>query len=400
MNDEKNSKHAGLRISKVVLLSILKIGIPVIVGAMVLIELFDLVANKKIQAQEASMSADTFETEEEVTYVDNPLLHDEVSEIKSFIEEYYVALANGDMDKVASMQDEISDTERITIEKKSAYIENYENVTCYTKNGMEDGAYYVFAVSDVKFYDVEATAPAMNVYYIYTKEDGSFVIDGNMDDDVLDTLPDVYADTEVSDLFDKVDVAYTEAVNTNEELNAFLTELPTHLKTEVGEALAMLETSESQDEANPASENETTEETAEVNNEVSTIIQVKATDTVNVRKSDSSEADKVGKVSEGEVLTCLEQKINGWSKVLYEGTEAYIKTMYLEEIKTEAEGEVIGTVKALDNVNVRSEANQSSSKLGVAKKGTSYNLLEILDGWYRIDFEGHNGYVKADYFEQ
>ena len=402
MQEEKKTKHKGLHISKVVLLSILKIGIPVVIGVIIFVELISIIEKKNIQASEnvAIEEDELIEEETTTTYVENPLLQDEYPEVNAFFEEYYTALAEGDTDSISNLQDFLSDTDKITIEKKAEYIEAYENLSCYTKNGINEGDYFVFAVTDVKFYNVEATAPAMTVYYLYKNQTGTYQIEGEMDDDVLEVLSEVYDDEEVTDLFNKIDVSYTEAVATDESLNAFLTELPSLLKTEVGEALALLEssdTTEISDEEVAASE-VATEVLASGSDEVESVIQVVALDTVNVRKSDSSEADKIGKVSQGEVLTCLEQKINGWSRVLYNGEEGYIKSTYLETITSAADGEVIGTVTANSNVNVRSQASQDSSKLGVASSGTVYNLLEDLGEWYRIDYNGNNGYVKAEYF--
>ncbi len=104
-------------------------------------------------------------------------------------------------------------------------------------------------------------------------------------------------------------------------------------------------------------------------------------------------------MSPGTELTRIEERINGWSKVIYEGTEAYIKSDYLEVISTEEAGEVIGSVKATTNVNVRSAASQDSEKLGVAQADTSYELLQDLGEWYRIKYNGITGYVKAEFFE-
>ena len=401
-NNEGMKSRKGLRVSKVVLLSILKVGLPVLFGIFVFIELFSLIEKKNIQAEASSDDIEETEISVEVaSYEDNPLLLNEYEEINTFFETYYTALANGDTDTVVSMQDEISDTDKITIEKKADYIEAYENINCYTKTGLEDNSYFAFVVSDVKFYDVEATAPAMTVYYVYTNDEGNLVIDGDMDDTISDALPDVYDDLEVTDLFNKVDAMYAEALAADENLNNFLAQLPSLLKTEVGEALALLEASETteiSDEETATSDMADETQTSETSETTDAVIQVVALDTVNVRSSDSSEADKIGKISEGEVLTCLEQKINGWSKILYNGEEAYVKSSYLEVITSAADGEVIGTVTANSNVNVRSAASQDASKLGVASAGTVYNLLEDLGEWYHIDYEGNNGYVKAEYF--
>ena len=393
MNNKKHSKHTGLRISKVLLLSIMKIALPVVGGIVVFIEIFSLIEKKNIQAQEAMLNAEIPATQEEVVYVENPLLLDSVPEINVFVAEYYEALAKGDMEKVDQVNTSVSDVEMVSLEKQSLYIENYENISCYTKKGLEEDSYFVFAVTDLKFENVDTLAPSMSIFYVHKNADGQYVLEDEMSEDVLKVYEEICADTEVSDLFDKVQVSYNEAVSENEDLNNFLAELPAKLKSEVGEALAKLESPE--DVSIEENEIALCSDIPEVSQGGT---QVKALDTVNVRSSDSSEADKIGKVDAGQILTCLEEKINGWSKVLYEGKEAYIKSMYLETISTKAEGEILRTIKATANVNVRSEADQSSQKLGVASKGSVYNLLEVVGDWFRIDYNGNNGYVKAEYF--
>lgn len=393
MNNKKHSKHTGLRISKVLLLSIMKIALPVVGGIVVFIEIFSLIEKKNIQAQEAMLNAEIPATQEEVVYVENPLLLDSVPEINVFVAEYYEALAKGDMEKVDQVNTSVSDVEMVSLEKQSLYIENYENISCYTKKGLEEDSYFVFAVTDLKFENVDTLAPSMSIFYVHKNADGQYVLEDEMSEDVLKVYEEICADTEVSDLFDKVQVSYNEAVSENEDLNNFLAELPAKLKSEVGEALAKLESPE--DVSIEENEIALCSDIPEVSQGVT---QVKALDTVNVRSSDSSEADKIGKVDAGQILTCLEEKINGWSKVLFEGKEAYIKSMYLETISTKAEGEILRTIKATANVNVRSEADQSSQKLGVASKGSVYNLLEVVGDWFRIDYNGNNGYVKAEYF--
>jgi uncharacterized protein YgiM (DUF1202 family) len=136
---------------------------------------------------------------------------------------------------------------------------------------------------------------------------------------------------------------------------------------------------------------------------------------VNVRSSDSETADKIGKAAAGTELKRTEIRVNGWSKVEFEGKEAYIKSDYLEVVASDdIAGEVTdttatpatttetvtGTVMALTNVNVRESASQTSAKLGTAVALTKYDLLGIEGEWYKIKFNGNTGYVKAEYFQK
>lgn len=121
--------------------------------------------------------------------------------------------------------------------------------------------------------------------------------------------------------------------------------------------------------------------------------------TVNVRSSDSVQADKLGKVSNGTKLQVLEQLVNGWSKVVYEGKDAYIKSEFLVLTESAAGAEVIGTVTAESNVNVRVAPGESAERLGVLTGGDSADLLGKENGWCKINYNGKVGYVKEDFVQ-
>lgn len=54
-----------------------------------------------------------------------------------------------------------------------------------------------------------------------------------------------------------------------------------------------------------------------------------ATTTVNVRTSPDTSATSLGKLNEGETVKKIEELSNGWTKVKFNGKEAYIKSEYL-----------------------------------------------------------------------
>ena len=124
-----------------------------------------------------------------------------------------------------------------------------------------------------------------------------------------------------------------------------------------------------------------------------------ATTTVNVRSSDSEKADKLGKVSGGSKLQVLEQRVNGWTKVLFEGKEGYIKSEFLQMAESADGAEVIGTVTATTNINVRAAASETADRLGVLAGGDSVELVARENGWCKIKYNGQIGYVKEDYVQ-
>ena len=50
------------------------------------------------------------------------------------------------------------------------------------------------------------------------------------------------------------------------------------------------------------------------------------------------------------------------------------------------------------NVNVRAGASTGANVLGKINKGTEYTVLDKVDNWFKISYNGTTGYVFADYF--
>lgn len=383
-----------------------KILLPVAACAIVIAVIISYIGSRKSQAVDnpSLNMADGTNTAGVVALSDEPLAENAYVSVNELMQSFYTALADGDIDTVKSLKDENTDREIITYEKKSEFIESYDNVTCYTKPGIEENSYFVYVTYDVKFKDVATEAPGLEAFYVYSSEDGSLRIDGDTEENIKAAFKLVTSQDDVVDLYNKINVSYSEATASDEALNQFMEELPATIRTSVGVALAQLESGETpqaETDSAEAGETQSTEMPGESgeplqNQTVNQI--VRTTDTVNVRSSDSEEADKIGKAQAGTELKRIEERINGWSKVIFEDREAYIKSDYLEVVTSEVTTEPTGTVTATTNVNVRSQANQESERLGSAQTGTSYKLLEDQGEWYQIDYNGTVGYVKAEFF--
>lgn len=48
-------------------------------------------------------------------------------------------------------------------------------------------------------------------------------------------------------------------------------------------------------------------------------------------------------------------------------------------------------------VNFRAGASTNSDKIGSLKNGTKVNLIKLSNGWWNVNYNGKNGYVKANY---
>lgn len=391
-----------------VIINALKILLPVAACGIVIAVIFSYMGKQKEPpAETVNVNPSTSVTAEIPVLKEDPLAENAYTNVNELMNRFYKALADGDLETVKSVKDYSSDKDLITYEKKSEFIEGYDDIKCYTKSGVEENSYFVYVTYAVKIKDIATKAPGLNAFYVYTAEDGNLKIDGDTEENIRAAFKLVTSQDDVVDLYNKIDVNYKEAIASDDTLEQFMESLPTTIKTSVGEALAQLEAQEGTETPETETNVSPTETEVPVENEEPPLQNqvvnqiVKTTTTVNVRSSDSEEADKIGRAETGTQLTKIEDRVNGWSKVIFDGKEAYIKSDYLEVVTTESGSSTspIGTVKAATNVNVRSQASQESAKLGTAQGGNSYELLEDQGEWYKINYNGTVGYVKAEFFE-
>ena len=223
------------------------------------------------------------------------------------------------------------------------------------------------------------------------------------------------------------------------DLSKFLLKLSNDIDVAVGETLAQAESTEAGDTTETESTEETASQTAETT-AVAAGTKVQTTDVVNVRSSDSETADKLGKAQIGDTFELKQEKENGWSEIDYNGTDAYIKTEFLKKVtetadssddtkKTDDTQDKDDTAKTDDSkstdtknadtdttstnsfaqgstvtvketVRIRGGASTDSMKLGSAYKGDHFKvLMQMQNGWVKIDYNGKTGYIKADFLE-
>ena len=326
--------------------------------------------------------------------------------INSAMTDYYTALANNDQDKIKEYVEYISDNELFNIAVKSNYIESYENITCYTQDGFAPDSYYVYVSYDIKMVNYETTLPGLvglyyapngaGKYYIYRRDD--------MDQELVSDFYDAYSVQEVKDLFTQVTDDYNVAIASDPALAEFMGGFETLVKDEMAKLIAIDEAGEAAN-GNAGTETGTTdgdgnETTTPVNNAPEI---VKATTKVNVRASDSENAEKIGSVIEGAELTRLETKVNGWSKIIYNGQEGYIKSDYLVPVggdDTQATDADKTYVTVSENVNVRKEASMDAERVVLAQAGDKFELVEKLsNGWTKVKYNGQDAFIKSEYVQ-
>ena len=167
------------------------------------------------------------------------------------------------------------------------------------------------------------TVPIDAVYYeseqayVYCLQDGKAIrtdiTTGISDEEVVEVTGGLNADSRVitswaSQLKDGAIVKETAATSTKEESTEETTE-----ETAIEETTTVEEIP------------------ADAMNEAE--VMVEATDTVKIRSAASTDSEVVGMAAAGDQYTRIQETAEGWSKVIFEGSEAYIKSDYVKVVE-------------------------------------------------------------------
>lgn len=379
----------------------------VVVAVAITVSVSLSLSNRHKEAQqEAEIASAASETATETATEEVPLVANEEGAIYTLIATYYNAMATGDEETLRSVCDEISDKDMYRYVELSQYIDYYPTLEIYTKTGPEEGSVIAYVYYKISFVGHEEEVPGYQALYICTNDQGGLYIKrGENSEEVNEYIKTVSTQDDVVEFNNKITVEYNELMVDHPEVLQYISELDSQVSIAVGEKLANQVAAETQvaeagtEEGSTDGQDTQTENGEQQEAEDQGPKYVTTTTTVNVRSSDSEQADKLGKVSGGTKLQVLEQRPNGWTKVDYEGKEGYIKTEFLQLAESAAGTETIGTVTATTNINVRASASETADRLGVLSGGDSAELVGTEGDWSKIKYNGQIGYVKSEYVQ-
>ena len=418
---KKNNKLYSFRNSKRSIWAILgdnkKFLMPaVLVIAVVLTVVIALGANKRaMNSGQPDVQADLAASFEipDVTMEENAY-----PEVNALIEKYYEASAQGDGDTIASIYKGLEDTELLKAIAAAEYIESYMNIKVYTKPGPVAGSYVTYVYNEVKLYDYPDPVPGLETFYVCTDESGALYINGDIADaNEIEYLRQINVQADVIDLNNKVATIYNDMVNSDEKLAELLTKMRSGLQVSVGEALATSEASSADSSA--SDENAANEASEDTSSNVVTTHTIRATDVINIRKSDSETADIIGKTTKGEEYKQLEALANGWSRIEYNGDVAYVKTEFFEVVGEETvtveatedkqentedtntskvSSNETGKMSVSDTVRMRKSQSTDAEILTMIYAGSTVNVVEqYANGWAKIEYKNKTGYIKSEF---
>lgn len=354
-------------------------------------------------------------------------------DVNALIEQYYTAYAAGDITTLTAIAAPVSANEQSYISMFSQFVEEYQNITCYTKNGLENGSYLVSVAMEIKFAGVDTSAPGLDFFYVRTNESDALYIDNlysqynlSNQENALDTsiqnLIYGFENTEeFVELQSEVQERFDAAVASDESLSAMIyTTVPEAIDvwvaqkseqmaagmdvsaepTEIaGEADASTEASDEDTETVQEPEEDMADESAAAESYYTT-------DKVNVRAEASTDGERLGSVEKGAEVQVV-GIADDWATVKYDGREGYIKAEYLtkkasdvqtSDADTSASADLSqGTEITLsDTVNIRSGMSETSDKVGTAYKGEKVKVvMSYAEGWTKVTWNNKTGYIKS-----
>ncbi|MGN0267872.1 MAG: SH3 domain-containing protein [Lachnospiraceae bacterium] len=270
------------------------------------------------------------------------LTEEKDSAITELFKTYFNDLKAGDAAALGKIMVNAPDQE--TVSKEIEYIEDYQNIRCYSRTGLLEGTYVVFVYYEVKFKNIDTLAPSMIREYVCTNEDGAlFINNGDVDGEIAAWLDEVQNSDSAAALVADVNNALASAAESDEKLSALIAKLHEGVQEGNGESSAAPETSspESSQPAETTAAEMTPAETtpaettaAETKPEVSytpfdSEKQVTAKVNVFIRKGPSKDAEIGSRLIGGSSVTAVGTD-GDWTVVKYSGGLGYILSENLQ----------------------------------------------------------------------
>lgn len=293
-----------------------KLGIVVLVAVVLVVLVLILKAVGGDSSKEETSSEIIVGSTEEtpIDQANYELQKDAIPQLNELVNTYFEAMKNYDAQTYSNIVAGSAATEE-KLQKKGEFIEDYQNISCYTKPGLTEGTYVTYVYYEVKFHNVDTLCPALIQLYICTNEDGTMYINaGDLDLELAGYISTVGSDEQVLALKNETERKMDDAIASDEKLSLLIQKL-----REGVDYTPVVETTAEEPET------DVSEMTFEERDE-----KVLTTNVVRVRSTPTTDSDDniLGKVEMGQELHRIGYN-DKWSKITYNGQEAYISSDYV-----------------------------------------------------------------------
>ena len=119
-------------------------------------------------------------------------------ELNAFIEEYFAAIVN--CDNVA-LQDMVTDASEYKtdalLKRKAEFITGYDNITVYTKAGLDEGSYVAFVVTNLSIVGVNSSPYDITTLYVLNGARGYLINNSTLSMDAKEYIEKVKGDKDI-----------------------------------------------------------------------------------------------------------------------------------------------------------------------------------------------------------
>lgn len=117
-----------------------------------------------------------------------------------------------------------------------------------------------------------------------------------------------------------------------------------------------------------------------------------------LRAEPSTSASVVTTLDKSVAVAILDDSVDGWYKIAYNGSTGYVSADYLN-VDQDNVFTTYGRVNS-DGVNVRTDASTDSSVLATIEEDAIVTVNGLVDGWYDVTCEyGTEGYIRSDFLD-
>lgn len=135
-----------------------------------------------------------------------PYQKDLDEDLNAFIAEYFKAITA--CDNLALQDMVINPREYNTadsLKKKAEFITGYENMTVYTKDGLDEGSYVAFVVTNVVIAGVNSSPYDITTLYVVNGERGFLINNGTLSQDTQDYIAKVRGDKDIQKVYRSIE---------------------------------------------------------------------------------------------------------------------------------------------------------------------------------------------------
>lgn len=174
-------------------------------------------------------ACDSGKSAQTATKSSNPLEDEKYPEISDVVKHYLEAFLIQDAAKrreeLAHYVDNMGDINESNI-KFNNYITAYRDIECYTKDGLNDNTYVVYAYYQIRLKNIATTVPGITrLYVVRDVNTGDVFIHNGADQETLNYMNKLDKDKDVLNLYKDVDKEFNEALESDKYLKAFFDKL-------------------------------------------------------------------------------------------------------------------------------------------------------------------------------